>query len=31
MLVGFGVEESLVGRDLRFTSIDELVRHDVLI
>jgi hypothetical protein len=30
MLVGFGVEESLVGRDLRLTSIDEHVRYDVL-
>jgi hypothetical protein len=31
ILVDFRVEESLVGRDLRFTSIDEHVRHDVLI
>jgi len=30
MLVGFGVEESLVGRDLRFTRINEYIRHDVL-
>jgi hypothetical protein len=30
MLVGFGVEEYLVGRDLRFTRINEHVRHDDL-
>jgi hypothetical protein len=30
MLVGFGVEESLVGRDLRFTRINEHVRNDDL-
>jgi hypothetical protein len=30
MLVGFGVEESLVGRDLRFTRINKHVRHDDL-